>query len=395
MKYSQMPITLTDPARKRLRVAIVTSIHPDFDFRVWRYASSLARSGCHVHLVCPWNIQNNTIVDGVYLHTFSRVHKRILRPLLVPLRVMRTLLSILDKIDVIHFQDMDILPWMALMAPRKPVIYDVHENYADDMLIRDWIPWFLRRPLYLIVKLSHVIFPLIIKNVVLVAPYQENEFKNKRLNKIHMVNFASIQLLNDFQDNYLDRNDLVIFTGSHYDENGSLLLLDIATEIEKRGVLVEIAVTDRFSSVTYRNRFEAEVKKRGLTCLQIIECVPSYRIMSILNEATIAILPILGGPRSIKGIPTRLFEFMAAGLPIVASDVGYQADVLRREANGLLACPEHPSTFVDAIERLLDDKTYAKRLGENGQRAFVERYSWESQIPTLLKFYTNILAQRE
>jgi glycosyltransferase involved in cell wall biosynthesis len=59
-----------------------------------------------------------------------------------------------------------------------------------------------------------------------------------------------------------------------------------------------------------------------------------------------------------------------------------------------LAKPEDPDTFAAAIVRLVDDRLLGLRLGKNGQRAFQERYSWESQMPKLLGYYETILTGR-
>ncbi|RJP50885.1 MAG: glycosyltransferase [Anaerolineaceae bacterium] len=380
-------------ANTKLRIAIVTSIHPDFDFRVWKYATSLTRAGQEIHLICPWNLEEGSLIEGVKMLTFSRVENRFLRIFLVPYRVLKTLLPIIRQVDIIHFHDIDLLPLMAIVSLVKPVVYDVHENYADEMLVRNWIPRFLRWPLYWYVRFIQIIFPLILRNIVLVVPYQDHEFNNNRLNKIQIMNFASLRLLEDFKDNYMKRDSQILFSGSHYEENGSMLLLDITEEMKRRCVKAQVVATDRFSSRRYREQFEAEIKRRDLTNIRIVHCVPSDRIMSILNEATVAVLTDLRVPKAIKGIPTRLFEYMAAGLPVVASDLEILVDIISDKQCGLLARPEDPGMFVDAIEKLVNEKDFAYSLGLNGQNAFRRNFSWESQIPDLLKFYAGIITQ--
>ena len=378
-----------------LRLAIVTSIHPDYDPRIWKHAISLVRIGLEVHLNCPWEFQEvSKDCEGIHLHCFPRVNERVLRPILIPWHVMKLLVPIIKKVDIIHFHDIDILPWMALVSLFKPMVYDVHENYAEEMLVREWIPKVLRLPLNWSVRIAQVLFPLIIKNIVLVVPHQDHEFISKRINKIHIRNYPSILLLNDFKDNIMFRDNLIIFTGGHYDENGSMLLLDIAEIMNERAVQAQIIATDRFTSPSYRRRFMAEIKQRKLNNIRLIPLVPSNQIMSLMNEASIGILPVLRVPKQLKGIATKFFEYMAAGLPVVASDLPFYQEVLSCEEAGLLAQPECPETFVDAIVQLIREKEYAQYSGINGQRAFSEKYTWESQIPALHAFYKDILTKR-
>jgi glycosyltransferase involved in cell wall biosynthesis len=226
------------------------------------------------------------------------------------------------------------------------------------------------------------------------VPEQDREFRSPRFRKFHLRNYASIRLIKEVRDDYATRPDTVVFTGSHYDENGSRLLLDIAEELLRRGVSVRIIATDRFCTEDYRRMFEEQLRTRRLTSIDLLPCVRSDRIMDLLNQATVGLLPDLRAPKCLQGISTRLFEYMAAGLPVVTSDVGFQGATIAAEQTGLLAQPESPATFADAIQRLAQDRRLAAEMGRRGQAAFRSRYTWESQIPALLDYYRQITGGR-
>jgi glycosyltransferase involved in cell wall biosynthesis len=61
---------------------------------------------------------------------------------------------------------------------------------------------------------------------------------------------------------------------------------------------------------------------------------------------------------------------------------------------GMLARPEDPGSFAEAILTLAEDRKHAFTLGQNGQNAFKSTYSWESELPKLLDFYDRVLANR-
>jgi glycosyltransferase involved in cell wall biosynthesis len=376
---------------QQLRVLIVTSIHPDFDARVWKHARSLAAAGCQVQLICPWRVRDGEIRDGVHLKPFPRVTQRLLRPFLIPLRLGRRLLPALRDADIVHFHDIDLLPCMALVSMFRPVVYDVHENYPDEMLARDWIPRILRKPLYHIVAFAESLLARIVRNCVLVVPAQDSRFGAKRLRIIHVRNYATRELLNGVRDDYFSRKDVIVFTGGHHTYNGSLLLLDIAARTRARNLDLTFLMTDRFADENFRRRFLDEIDRLGLGGRVIIRpYVAPHDIMSLLNQGTVALSPNLRVRTQEKAIPTKLFEYMAARLPIVASDLPNQLHFVGEANAGLLARPEEPETFVDALTRLVSDRAYAHQLGLNGQRAFIERYCWETQIPSLLGFYETI-----
>jgi glycosyltransferase involved in cell wall biosynthesis len=376
---------------RHLRVLIVTSIHPDFDARIWKHARSLVDAGCQVRLICPWRVGDGEVRNGVELRPFGRVQHRLLRPLLIPVGLGRQLLPAVRDADIVHFHDIDILPWMALLSIFRTVVYDVHENYPDEMLAREWIPRLLRRPLYHIVGAAETLLARVVRNCVLVVPAQDVRFAARRLRVIHIRNYATRGLLDGVRDDYGSRKDTVVFTGAHHANNGSLLLLDIAARSRTRGLDLKFLMTDRFSGDGFRRRLLGEIERLGLGDRVVIRpYVAAHEIMSVLNEGTVAMSPNLRVPTQEKGIHTKLFEYMAAGLPIIASDLPSQVELIGGAGAGLLARPEEPETFVDALAQLVSDRVRAQQLGVNGQRAFLERYCWETQMPSLLAFYDSI-----
>lgn len=378
---------------KPRRVAIVTSIHPDFDARIWKHARILAANGVGVDLICPWQVKDREEIDGVTLHPFPMATSRAKRLFQVPLRVLPRLRAVLAQVDIVHFHDIDLLPWMAFVSLVKPVVYDVHENYAHEMLVREWVPVVLRRPLYHAVHWGQFLLSMMVRNIVLVAPSQKPDFSNPRFRQTYIYNYASVALLDGVADNHDSREDAVVFIGSQHINNGSLLLLDIAEKMAEKVPGVKLLATDRFSSTAFRNHVTSEIKKRGLqNTLELIPNVKPHELMAVLNRATIGISPNLRVPQQIMGIHTKIFEYMAAALPVVVSDLPHQVGVVKATGAGILAQPEDINSFVSAIASLVADRGRAVQLGRNGQQGFKDSYCYESQAQALLAFYDQILA---
>ena len=378
-----------------MAIAIVTSIHPDFDARVWRHAKLLASSGHTVHLVAPWAVEAGPGCDGVIFHPFNKAQSRASRLLNVPMHLLPKLRCVLGQVDVVHFHDIDLLPWMTALAVFKPVVYDVHENYPDEMLVREWIPSLLRRPLAWGVRWGQWLCARIIRNIVLVAPSQEPDFGSLGLRKTYIYNYASRALIDMAKTDLAQRQPKVVFIGAHHENNGSWLLLDIAERLQKLAPEIRIITPGRFFDENIRLQFTQEIEKRGLGNIDLLPTVRPPQIMDILNQATIAISPNLRVPQQIKGIHTKIFEYMAAGLPIVISDLPHQIEVVERNRAGLMARPEDAETFVNAVLRLAGDPALAGELGRSGQQAYIHHYSYESQLPSVMKFYAALLPARK
>jgi hypothetical protein len=104
------------------RIAIVTSIHGDFNARIWKHATAVAEAGYEVHLVCPWRVSPNELREGVILHPFERTGGRLQRVWQIPRRVLPHVLRLAPRVDLIHFHDLDLLPLLAPLALYRPLV---------------------------------------------------------------------------------------------------------------------------------------------------------------------------------------------------------------------------------------------------------------------------------
>lgn len=375
-----------------LSVAIVTSIHPDFDARIWKHARLLADAGHRVRLVCPWSVAPGAVVEGVEIHPFPKAPRRLLRPVWSLVKLMPTLGRLLRDTDIVHFHDLDLLPWMIPLALWKPVVFDVHENYPDEMLEKAWIPVLIRRPVSTLVKWGQWLGSRVIRNIVLVAPSQERYFSSPALHKIYLSNFASRDLADAALNNYAKRKPVVVFIGSQHENNGSLLLLEIAAQVIAVNPAIGFLAVDRFFDPSFRERFL--VRRRELGLEEAVRLVPNVRpqqLMDILNEATVGISPNLRVSQQVNGVHTKVFEYMAAGLPMVLSDLPHQLEVIRHSGAGFAVPPEQPEAFVKAILDLVADPAGAAEMGRRGKATFRADYCYESQRDALLGFYQRIL----
>jgi glycosyltransferase involved in cell wall biosynthesis len=225
-----------------------------------------------------------------------------------------------------------------------------------------------------------------------VSPYQEQDFQFKGVNRIYVKNYASEKLVESVKSDYPLRENAVIFIGSQHANNGSLVFLEIAKKTIDRGYRMKFYASDRFGNPAFKKRYMQLRADLGLE--EIVVLIPNvlpHRIMDNLNRATIAINPNLRVDQQIKGIHTKLFEFMAAALPVVTSDLPHQVEVIEDTGAGFTAKPEDPDSFVDYLVYLADHRDLAREIGKKGQDAFLDRYSWESQIPQLIGFYDGIV----
>ena len=88
-----------------------------------------------------------------------------------------------------------------------------------------------------------------------------------------------------------------------------------------------------------------------------------------------------------------LLEAMAAGLPVVASDIHGYKRVVQRNVSGLLVEPRDPDAIADALERLVCEPALRERLGQAGARRAPE-YDWSHVTGQLVELYEEVIRKR-
>jgi glycosyltransferase involved in cell wall biosynthesis len=112
--------------------------------------------------------------------------------------------------------------------------------------------------------------------------------------------------------------------------------------------------------------------------------VPHGEVPELLGAMDIAVAPYRRVPEFYFS-PLKLYEYMAAGLPTVASDAGDIAEVVRDGENGLLVEPEDPSALGATLLRLLDDAALRARLGLAARRA-AEGHDWSHNAARVIRY---------
>jgi glycosyltransferase involved in cell wall biosynthesis len=102
----------------------------------------------------------------------------------------------------------------------------------------------------------------------------------------------------------------------------------------------------------------------------------------------------------VESQPIKLFEYMAAGLPVVAADFPGFRDIVERHQCGLCVPPTDPARIAAAIEWIFAHPAEAEAMGQRGRALVQQRLNWEREAKVLLTLYgrvggTEAVVQRE
>lgn len=373
--------------KKSTRILVVTSVHPPHDARIVRQLLTLAGAGYECTLLAPWA---GTEREYPFLCRFFQRKSGLLGRLLAQFMFLR--LTLLQKWDAIHFHDFDLALAATLvrLLTWQRVIYDVHENYAEEVMVRSYIPDVIRVPLKHFVNVVEWVAVRVIGRVVVVVPVQVERFERWGCRRIALVrNFALSSFAPQEPVNHFAHTDhqFVINTGGQAVNTGALLLLNAASSLQREGRNIPIRGIDRFEGTPGLRDYILEQKEKDAINYQLLPRVLPHELERYLRLSAIGLSLRLDTPSQRMGIPTKIFEYMAYGIPIIATDIGYQAQIIRETGAGILVPHDDPNALASAIAELWDDSNKRAQLGRNGRKAFFSFYCWENEAKQLVDFY--------
>jgi glycosyltransferase involved in cell wall biosynthesis len=118
--------------------------------------------------------------------------------------------------------------------------------------------------------------------------------------------------------------------------------------------------------------------------------VPLKEVKSHLADAAVAVLPLTQDLISASFTsPLKLFEYMAARVPLVASDLPSTREVLSHGMNALLVPPGDPRALGEAIRNLLENRSLAEGLARKAREG-VEEYAWDRRAEKIIRFIRSL-----
>jgi len=369
-------------------IAVVSCLHYPDDERIYhREIKTLVKGEIHISYFSR-SESNLDLSDQLISHInfqksdFSiRAYKR---------ELLRHFLE--NKPKILHIHEPELLP-LAKMVKRlfdTKVIYDVHEDYPS--LIQTFSRWgklirifqekiWLRKEKQFLSWVDEIILasPAIIN-----SGYKENGFI-----PVVMENFPSGELIR-MPDLSSERGNTIIYHGHLGPERG-------ITELIKSMVTVSNTINDVTLSLfgSFRTR---KYEEKTLTLIDQLNLhdhvkwyghVPHEEIWNHLARNAIGVIPFIDNPLTNLGTPTKLFEFMAAGCRIVASDL---PPMQRYEVDGLtLVKPGDVKSLADHLVKELTNETVIKL--QVNQRKIVNEYNWEAISHRLVDVYKKLMVR--
>jgi len=123
---------------------------------------------------------------------------------------------------------------------------------------------------------------------------------------------------------------------------------------------------------------------------RLLEAQPFEQLPSLLRSSIAGLVTLHPTPNYLEILPTKLFEYMAASIPVIAYDLPLIRAVIEEAGCGLLVKPGDLEGLKSAMSYILDHPTEAREMGRRGRQAVVEGYSWDMEGGKLLRLYEEL-----
>lgn len=370
------------------KIVHLTSVHSAFDLRIFgKECRSLAKAGFQVTIVAPHS--KDEIVDGVRIKAVpgSQESARWQRMTHTVWGVFREALH--QKADLYHFHDPELIPVGLFLRLRgKRVIYDIHENVPKDILLKEYLPKWIRPSLSWLIGELEVFASRQFSALVTVSPPIAERFLSHNARTILIHNFPDPEeLAESFESSWESREPMIAFPGGILRERGIREMVHaMACLPDSSPAMLEIASGDFPEDL-----FKELSQHPGWSRVRFLGRLNRNQVVRLYGRASAGIVVYLPEEQNLCAMPHKLFEYMAAGLPIIASDFPLWRQILKGVDCALFVNPLDPRAIAEAIQYILTHPAEAERMGKNGQEAVRKSYNWDSQAHELVRLCTGLL----
>lgn len=363
-----------------VKVCHISTVHQAMDVRIfYKECKSLSQGGYDVSLVVTHDKEE--VVEGIHIIPLSNNQSRLYRFFVKGWSALNKALK--TKAEIYHFHDPELIPLgRVLKLLGKKVIYDVHEDVPMQILTKEWINPSLRKAVSRVFNWYEKGSSKRFDRVVAARPDIGSKFKSNNVSIVRNMPVLNI-IQNVSPANVEVTKPVVIYAGGITEIRGIKEIIDAVGLLDG---LVEFWLFGPWDYEEYKDRCK---KSNGWRYTKDMGYVPLKEVYSYMKKASIGIVNFLPAPNHLYTMPNKPFEYMTCGLPVIMSSFAYWKELFSDHV--VYAEPSSPENIANAIKSIVNDKDYARKLGEEGKKYILENFSWESEQEILLREYEKLV----
>jgi glycosyltransferase involved in cell wall biosynthesis len=288
--------------------------------------------------------------------------------------------------QVVHVHDFELLPLaLVLQVAGYHVIYDVHEDVPRDVLLKGYLPPYARRVIGAVAAGIEHVAGWVLDGIVAATPQIASRFPPSktwlvrnypRLGHFHTPTF----------EQYTSRPSRAVYAGTLATFRGLDVMVRCAAALPAPR---HVALAGAFGSHADEHSWTSHPE---WAAVEYLGRVPYARVPEVLAQSRVGLFVAQPTATMVDAYPTKVFEYLAAGLPAVVADWPLLRELFAESGACVFVDPASPSEILEAVQRLLDDEATAWAMGQRGAAFVRARYDWEAEAERLDAAYRQVVA---
>jgi len=371
--------------KSRVGIVHITILHDRYDTRIFQKECLSLRNSYDVTLIVNDHL-GDEFTNGIRI---IDLHLEKGNRLVWVRNSVNRISEILEEIRprIVHVHDPELLWLYCKMKHKFLFVFDLHDDLVLQVLEKEYISKFLRRPVSWCSSIFLTSFIKRIDGLITAADYMTDKYRYYNPRSITIWNYPVLSEFKPKVDFTLGNQIRILFIGTAYTGRSLENLCEIITEPEFRHAFSLTIIGEVSELLLGKIRRFIEAGN-----IELLPPMKYHNLYDIMQSYDIGFICDYKFGRNEQIIPIKILEYMAAGLPVIGSNLPKIKSIIQECGNGFIVDLDEENDSIRAILRqVLNRPQMLKELGINSLNG-VKDYSWWKMKSKLLDFYGDILS---
>ena len=365
------------------KITHLTSAHPRYDTRIFiKECNSLSKVEHYEVGLIVADGKGDETKNNIVIYDVGKPQGRINRIFKTTKKVLQKALE-LDS-DIYHLHDPELIPvGLKLKKMGKKVIFDAHEDLPKQILAKPYLSSIVKKPFAVLLSAYEKYTCKKFDYVIAATPHIRDKFL-KFSKSIDINNYPVIEELST-DAVWKERKNQVCYVGVIAKIRGNLENVEAMAYVNEK-------ISLKLAGMTYESNFFEELEKnKNWNRVSFVGKLDRTEVKTLLEESKVGLVTLHPTINYVDALPVKMFEYMLAGIPVIASNFKILEEIVNKVNCGLCVDPLDPQSIGKAITYLFENEHIAQEMGQNGKKAILAQFNWAQEEKKLFRVYNEVL----